>query len=562
MTTALKILIIGGYGIFGGRLVELLEDEPQLTLCIGGRSTAKAKSFIASRTGAKACLLATAFDRDGDLAAQLSAIAPDLVVDASGPFQNYGEEPYRVVDACLRQGINYLDLADGSDFVAGVSAFDQQARSAGLFVLSGVSTFPVLTAAAVRSLSAGMTAVAAIRGGIAPSPHAVVGENVIRAIASYAGRPVQRRRNGAMSPGYPFTEQLRYTVAPPGYVPLEPHLFSLVDVPDLRALVPLWPQAKEIWMGAAPVPDLLHRGLIAFAWLVRLKLIRTLLPLAPLFHFATNHVRWGEHRGGMFVEIEGADAAGRPVTRSWHLLAEGDDGPYIPSMAVEAVVRNILADRTPQPGARAAVRDLELDDYRKVFAARAIFTGTRDDVTDEAMPLYQRLLGDAYAKLPEPIRALHDVRGSAAAAGRARVQRGRNPLARLAAALIGFPQATSDTPVRVEFKTSRDAEIWRRSFGTDHFESRQSAGRGRADGLMCEQFGPCRFAIALVADGERLLLVLRRWSVFGIPLPMWLCPRSHAYESAEGGRFNFHVKISHPVTGLIVSYDGWLEPAN
>jgi hypothetical protein len=48
--------------------------------------------------------------------------------------------------------------------------------------------------------------------------------------------------------------------------------------------------------------------------------------------------------------------------------------------------------------------------------------------------------------------------------------------------------------------------------------------------------------------------------LFGIPLPLWLCPRTQAYESAEGDRFNFHVKISHPLTGLIVSYDGWLEP--
>jgi hypothetical protein len=80
--------------------------------------------------------------------------------------------------------------------------------------------------------------------------------------------------------------------------------------------------------------------------------------------------------------------------------------------------------------------------------------------------------------------------------------------------------------------------------------------------LLCERFGPLTFAMALVVDGERLLLVMRRWSVFGIPLPMWLCPRSDSYESIENGRFNFHVKISHPLTGLIVSYDGWLKPAN
>ncbi len=380
----MKILIVGGYGIFGGRLVELLDDEPRLTLLVGGRSGAKAKSFIAARTGTKARLVAAPFDRDSDLVAQLSALAPDLVVDASGPFQNYGDRPYRVVEACLRHGVNYLDLADGSDFVNGIGAFDQRARDAGVFILSGVSSFPVLTAAAARQLSTGMSVVTAIRGGIAPSPYAVVGENVIRAIASYAGQPVQRRRAGAMSAGYPFTEQLRYTIAPPGCPPLESRLFSLVDVPDLRALAPLWPQTKDIWMGAAPVPESLHRCLIGLAWLVRLKLLPTLLPLAPLFHFAANHVRWGAHRGGMFVEVEGEDISGSPVKRSWHLLAEGDAGPYIPSMAVEAIVRNVLAGRMPQPGARAAVRDLELDDYAKVFAGREIFTGMRDDAGEGA----------------------------------------------------------------------------------------------------------------------------------------------------------------------------------
>jgi Saccharopine dehydrogenase NADP binding domain len=378
MTTKLKILIVGGYGIFGGRLVERLENEPRLTLLVGGRSAAKADHFVKSRNDAKARLIPVAFDRDGDLATQLSSIAPDLVVDASGPFQNYGERPYRVVEACVSRGINYLDLADGTDFVAGIAAFDKQAQDACVFVLSGVSSFPVLTAAAVRRLSVGMTAVNAICGGIAPSPYAVVGENVIRAIASYAGQPIQRMCNGKLGVGYPFTEQLRYTIAPPDYLPLAPRMFSLVDVPDLRALAPLWPQAKEIWMGAAPVQELLHRGLIALAWLVRLRLIPSLLPLAPLFHFATNHVRWGKHRGGMFVDVEGVDASGRPMKRSWHLLAEGDDGPYIPSMAVEAIVRNVLAGHVPRPGARAAVHDLELDDYAKVFAGRAILTGIRE----------------------------------------------------------------------------------------------------------------------------------------------------------------------------------------
>ena len=91
--------------------------------------------------------------------------------------------------------------------------------------------------------------------------------------------------------GYPWTEHLRYTVAVPGLVPLGERLFSLVDVPNLQALATLWPEVEEIWMGAAPVPEMLHRVLAALAWLVRLRLLPTLAPLAPLMHAATNRIR-------------------------------------------------------------------------------------------------------------------------------------------------------------------------------------------------------------------------------------------------------------------------------
>src|SRR5262249_1044770 len=138
------------------------------------------------------------------------------------------------------------------------------------------------------------------------------------------------------------------------------------------------------------------------------------------------------------------------------------------------------------------------------------------------------------------------------------VERGSGLLARLVTAIIGLPQTTAGTPVRVRFDSSARQEIWTRFFGKESFSSCQYAGRGRSEGLLCERFGPLVFAMALVGEGARLSLVMRRWSAFGVPLPMWLCPRSHSYESVAGGRFRFHVEIGHPITGLIVRYRGWL----
>ncbi|MFO1082441.1 MAG: DUF4166 domain-containing protein [Reyranellaceae bacterium] len=560
MTPPLRLLVIGGYGTFGGRLVDLLANEPRLAILVAGRSEARAEAFCRARQRAMASLHPVAFDRGGDLETQLSRLAPDVAVDASGPFQAYGTDPYRLVRACIARRVSYLDLADGADFVGGIGAFDAAAAAAGVFVLSGVSSFPVLTAAVARALAHDMTCVRTITAGIAPSPFAGVGENVIRAIASYAGRPVRLRREGVWTTGYPFTDGRRFVVAPPGWVPLESRHFSLVEVPDLQALATLWPDARDIWIGAAPVPPSLHFCLRLLARLVRWRLLPSLRRLAPLMLVATNRLRWGDDRGGMFVAVTGEDAERRPVDRSWHLLAEGQDGPLIPSMAVEGLVRGLLAGKMPAPGARSAVQELELADYERLFADRRIATGFRRDASGQR--LYRGLLGSAWEALAPEIRALPDLGETIEADGRAIVERGTGLLSRLVAAFVGFPAATDDVALRVRFSVTRDGEVWTRTFGRRSFSSRQWAGRGRSERLLCERFGPVTVAMAPVVAEGRLRLVLRRWSFLGVPLPLALGPRADVVERAAAGRFAFDVAISHSLTGLIVRYRGWLATAS
>jgi uncharacterized protein DUF4166 len=281
---------------------------------------------------------------------------------------------------------------------------------------------------------------------------------------------------------------------------------------------------------------------------------------AALFHAAINLLRWGEHRGGMFVAIEGVTRDGKSVARSWHLLAEGDDGPLIPSMAVAIIIRQSLDGKKPASGARPAVRDIELADYEAVFARRAIYTGRRDEPGGGDVPLYQMLLGAAWLQLPAPLRAMHDLSDAMTAEGMAVVERGRGWLSRLAARIAGFPPAGANVPVRVSFTRQREREIWRRDFGGIIFSSAQEPGRGRDDRLLVERFGPFAFGLALVLDGDKLRLVTRRWSLFGLPLPAAWAPRGDAYESAQDGGFHFNVAICHPLTGLIVAYRGWLVP--
>ncbi|MGB5871372.1 MAG: DUF4166 domain-containing protein [Albidovulum sp.] len=552
----MKILILGGYGVFGGRLATLLSDLAGSELVICGRDFAKAAAFCSAYQG-QAQVRPLKLDRN-DITSALMAERPDLVVDASGPFQDYGDNRYRVVLACIDFGIDYLDFADGADFVFGVSQFDAAAKAAGIFVLSGVSSFPVLTAAVLHEMAKTMD-ITSVTGGIAPSPYAGIGLNVMRAVIGYAGGPVKLLRNGIPTQARGLTESMRFTIAVPGRLPLKNIRFSLVDVPDLQVIPPQHPTLRDIWLGAGPLPESLLRILNLFAKARAAFGLPSLLPLAGLFHKILNLFKFGEHRGGMFIRASGM-RDGRQIEQSWHLLAEGDDGPYIPSMAIEAIIRKAQAGARPDSGARPANRALDLADYEALFAQKSIFSAMRSPEPPSA-PLYRKVLGAAFDTLPDQVKALHDTTQTREWAGHAEVRRGTGWIARAIAGMIGFPQTAAHVPVRVILSPESGGETWLRNFGGKTFSSFQTCGTGKNDALLTERFGAIRVALALVVEGECLFLVPRRWSCLGIPLPGFLLPSGQSFETERGGDFCFDVEIAVPFIGLIVAYKGTLKAA-
>jgi hypothetical protein len=262
----------------------------------------------------------------------------------------------------------------------------------------------------------------------------------------------------------------------------------------------------------------------------------------------------------MFVSIEGTGQSGERIERSWHLLAEGNDGPFIPSMALEAIILRSLAGKNPPVGARPATQEIEVADYESLFKNRRIYTGQREAISDaKHIPLYKRILSEAWDTLPPPIAKIHV---SAKAEGMAIVERGKNPLARLIAVLFGFPKAGQNVPVRVEFRQERGGELWERDFAGSKFSTFQWEGKGFYDKLLMEKFGPFTFAMALVLEQGKLKLIPRHWNFLGISMPLILAPFGETFEYVENDTFHFSVEMKHIFTGLIVRYQGWLKPVD
>ena len=492
--------------------------------------------------------MALTLDRNGDIAAALAQHRPGLLVDASGPFQHYGARPYRVAEACIEAKVHYLDLADSREFVVGIGALDVAARAAGIVLLSGVSTLPALSFAALREIARDLRP-EIVTIGIAPSPFAGIGLNVIRGLGAYAGRsvPVGPRRSARA-----LIDARRLVVAPPGALPLHPRRFLLCDTPDLALLPRRWPSLTSFWVGAGTLPTWLQRCASLAAWLVRLRLLPSLAPFARLYHWFSRRLRRGEHRGGMIVAV-----TANGMERSWHLIGEGDSGPWIPSMAAAAVVQRMLSGKAPPPGARPATDDLELADFAPFFDQHGIVTGTRE--RRSGGPLYRRILGADFERLPAPIQQVHSLDGRHELRGTATVERGRSLPSRLVGRLIGLPRAGVDLPARVVISASPAGETWARSIGGGRFRSQLREGTGGEAHLLVERFGLATMTIALVREGERLAYVVRGWRFCGLPMPRRLAPHGRTFESAEDGRFRFDVEIMLPLVGLLARYRGTLE---
>src|SRR5947209_6168896 len=107
-----RVLIIGGYGHFGAYIANSLASEAGIQLLIAGRSLASAEQFT-SRLTAQNVPETVALDIFRDIAASLAKAGPDIVIHATGPFQN---QSYAVAEACIAQGCHYIDLADARGF--------------------------------------------------------------------------------------------------------------------------------------------------------------------------------------------------------------------------------------------------------------------------------------------------------------------------------------------------------------------------------------------------------------------------------------------------------------
>ncbi|MET0535061.1 MAG: saccharopine dehydrogenase NADP-binding domain-containing protein [Steroidobacter sp.] len=337
-----SIVVLGGYGNFGRRVVSALAHEPNCRVFVCGRNIEQAVQ-VARQEGGGAEPLSLDCHAP-DFSARLRELGASLVIHTAGPFQGQG---YAVPQACIDAGAHYIDLADGRDFVCGIKTLDDAARANDVLVVSGASSLPALSSAVVDSLRAEFSSIDSIDYSIT-SGAKPPGQATMNGVLAYAGRPFSQWRDGEWREtfGWLGLTRRRYPH------PVNARWIAQCDVPDLDLFPERYAPVRTVQFraGGGPVGGMFGVGFAS--WLVRIGAMRTLVAYVPRLHRVASAIaRFGSKSSAMHVSVRGLDLIGKPAARTWYLIAEQDHGPFIPSFPAIALARKILRNQVAARGA-------------------------------------------------------------------------------------------------------------------------------------------------------------------------------------------------------------------
>ncbi|HEX8190154.1 MAG TPA: DUF4166 domain-containing protein [Pyrinomonadaceae bacterium] len=183
-------------------------------------------------------------------------------------------------------------------------------------------------------------------------------------------------------------------------------------------------------------------------------------------------------------------------------------------------------------------------------------SGEAQAVEGGRVGLYERLIGEGWGGLDEPVRRLHlCARGG----GTFAVRRGGGRLSRVVARLMGLPEGGEAVPLLLSVEPHGGGERWRRNFAGREFVTEQGEHAGA---LMAERAGPFELLFRLNVEGGALAYhqegAFIRVRSLRVRLPRLLAPRVEARERAAegGGGVRVSVRVTAPLFGPLISYEG------
>lgn len=360
-----SVVVLGGYGNFGRRIVAALAGDADHRVLIAGRDGSRAAA-LAQQVGGNTEPLQLDVLAPG-LADALVRAGAKLVIHTAGPFQ---AQAFNVPRACIQAHAHYVDLADAREFVCAIHELSAEARHHDTLLVSGASSLPALSSAVVDRLAGSFATIETIDH-VITSGATPPGEATMRGVLAYAGHSFTRWQHGDWRRVFGW-QGLAWQRFPS---PVGIRLLANCDVPDLDLFPRRYPSVRSVRFRAGVAQPTSMLAIWTGAWAVRLGLMRSMVPLVPRLHrLAVQRAARGSRHSAMRIVVQGRDVSSRPMSRTWTLLAADDHGPEIPCFPAIALARKLLRGEVTVRGAMPCIGLLDEREILDVGRGLSIVT--------------------------------------------------------------------------------------------------------------------------------------------------------------------------------------------
>ncbi|MGF1537573.1 MAG: saccharopine dehydrogenase NADP-binding domain-containing protein [Elainellaceae cyanobacterium] len=356
-----QVLILGGQGRIGSSIAhDVIQHTAAYVTVTGRRARPYALSLPNERVAAIALDLA-----DAD-ALEAAIARAHLVIHCAGPFHN---RDGRVLKACIRLGVNYLDVSDCVPFTQRALALHEAAQAAGVTAIINTGVFPGMSNSLARQGVEAFNAVddcpSEIFLGYVVGGSGGAGVTVMRTTFLGLLQPFKAWIGGQWQQQWPYRD--RQVVAfPPPFGSVGVYWYEVPETLTLASSFPV--QTVVTKFGSAP--ELYNRltHLVA-RWCPRalLKQPAAVEVLSQVSYRMTQvSDRWSGVGIGIWVEVVGH------AGRRYRSILVHDDTAIAAGMGTGSLAALLLSGEMRRPGVSPVERALPTPLFERILASRGL----------------------------------------------------------------------------------------------------------------------------------------------------------------------------------------------
>lgn len=335
-----KVLIVGGTGRIGSSIARDVLAHTDANVVLTGRHQQRGPTAVqnlSQRSQFRQLELS-------DLATLSEAIAAvDLVIHAAGPFHH---RTTQVLQTCIQQGVNYLDISDYRGFTHQALTWQDAAQAAGVTAVVNTGVFPGISNSMVRQGIEALDQAKSVQLSYIVTGSGGAGVTVMRTTFLGLQHPFEAWIEGQWQSVQPYTEREQLTFSQP-YGDAHVYWYDMPEAMTLPASFDL----KTVKTKFGVVPDFYNYA----TWLIAHGLPASVLRKPQTVEFLAQVSYWMTGVSDRFTGTGVAmrcDVQGQKAGETVHYrsLFVHDSAAIAAGIGAGYIAEHLLSGQMKQPG--------------------------------------------------------------------------------------------------------------------------------------------------------------------------------------------------------------------